>query len=207
MVGQGASVETSREHEVREEDVLRAHYYRFLSRLLAAPADEDTLAAVSALEGDETDLGRAVGALSRAARGVTASEVRNEYHELFYGLGRGELVPFGSYYMAGFLNEKPLANLRVDMRRLGIARAEGVHEPEDHVAALCEMMAGLIADAFGVAIGLAGQREFFQTHLSPWAGRFFADLEAANAARFYMPVGTVGRVFMEIEETGFEMVG
>lgn len=203
MTDAGASVAAS----IAEEDRLRAHYYRFLSRLLASPADKDTIKATADLEGDETELGRAIGALARTARGVTPSQVKDEYHELFYGMVRGELVPFCSYYLTGFLNEKPLAKLRRDLRRLGVTRAEGVREPEDHIAALCETMAGLITDAFAVRADLATQRDFFMAHLAPWAGRFFADLEAAQAARYYMPVGTIGRVFMEIEETGFEMTG
>lgn len=203
MGGNGASVVAS----TAEEDFLRAHCYRFLSRLLAGPADDSSLEAAAALVGDDTELGRAIAALSRAARAATPSEVSEEYHALFYGIGRGELLPFASYYLTGFLHGKPLANLRGDMRRLGIAQAEGVHEPEDHIAALCEMMAGLITDGFGVPADPSGQRAFFRTYLAPWAGRFFEDLEAAESARFYMPVGTIGRIFMQIEETGFEMMG
>ena len=192
---------------ITEEDALRAHYYRFLGRLLAAPATSDVLSIAAGLEGDDTDMGKALGALSRVARQVSPAEVKEEYQNLFIGLGRGELVPFGSYYMTGFLNEKPLAKLRSDMAKLGVARAENVNEPEDHIAALCEMMAGLISGEFGSPADLHGQRDFFNTHMAPWAGRFFEDLEAANTARFYMPVGTVGRVLMTIEETAFEMVG
>jgi len=191
---------------VSEEDALRAHYYRFLSRLLAGIPDRDTIAAAATLEGDDTELGRGLSALSKVAGSSSERDIDDEYHALFVGLGRGELVPYGSYYMTGFLNEKPLAVLRTDMRKLGIARAEGVKRSEDHIAALCEMMAGMVMGDFGAPVDLTGQRDFFFAHLAPWAGKFFADLEAAESARFYMPVGTIGRIFMEIENTAFEMV-
>lgn len=191
---------------ISDEDALRAHYYRFLSRLLAAPPDDEVLTVVRGLGSDDSDLGRALGALARVGSTTTIAAAREEYHDLFIGLGRGELVPFGSYYLTGFLHEKPLANLRGDMARLGIGRSDGTHEPEDHIAALCEMMAGLIVGDFGSGGDLAEQREFFNAHVAPWAGRFFEDLERAESACFYMPVGTIGRTFMTIEGTAFEMV-
>jgi TorA maturation chaperone TorD len=203
MTGSGSTVA----QVISEEDALRAHYYRFLGRLLAAPADESVLRVAAGLAGDETELGSALGALASVARSTTPADVKKEYQALFIGLGRGELVPFASYYLTGFLHEKPLAKLRGDMARRGIARAPDVSEPEDHIAALCEMMAGLIGGDFAAPADLHSQREFFDTHLATWAPRFFEDLEAAESARFYMPVGTIGRVFMNIETTAFEMVG
>ena len=150
-----------------------------------------------------------MNALARAASDATPAELDDEFHAVLLGVGRGELVPFGSFYIAGFLNEKPLAKLRHDMARLGVARAEGVHEPEDHISSLCEIMAGLILGEFGGESGdpadVAVQRAFFDAHLGSWAGRFFADLEAADAAGFYAPVGTIGQAFMNIEATAFEM--
>jgi TorA maturation chaperone TorD len=131
--------------------------------------------------------------------------LEQEYFDLFVGVGRGELLPYGSYYLAGFLYEKPLARLRGDMRRLGIARAEGVHEPEDHIAALMEMMSGLITGAFGQPAELATQRQFFAAHIGSWAPRFFEDLESAEAADFYRSVGRVARQFVAIEAEAFEM--
>ncbi len=110
--------------------------------------------------------------------------VRREYDDLFIGLVRGEVLPYASYYLTGFLNEKPLALLRRDMARLGIARTPDVQEPEDHIASICEMMAGLIRGRFGGPVGLTAQREFFAAHLAPWAEHFFGDLEGAKNARF-----------------------
>lgn len=187
------------------EDHLRAHQYQLLARLLAAPPDADLLRLAASFEGDDTDLGRALAALARVATRTTPTAAAEEYQDLFIGIGRGELVPYGSYYLTGFLHEKPLAKLRVDMARLGIERAPDVKEPEDHIAAVCEMMAGLITGAFATPLDLGGQRSFFETHLSPWADQFFEDLEGARAAVLYAPVGTLGRVFMGIERTAFGM--
>jgi TorA maturation chaperone TorD len=174
--------------------------------LLAKPPEQPLLESVGALGGDESELGRAIQALAAAARGTTPDSVKDEYFELFIGIGQGELVPYGSYYLTGFLHEKPLARLRGDMGRLGIARADGVKEPEDHIAALCEMMSGLITGAFSDGpVDLEEQRGFFEQHIGCWAPRFFEDLEAAKAAAFYMPVGTIGRLFMAIESEAFDM--
>ena len=190
-----------------EEDALRAQFYRFLARLLSAPADQAVLDQLAGLDGDDTPLGRALSALGEAARDVSLDDAEDEFNRLFIGMTRGELVPFGSFYVTGFLNEKPLADLRADMAKLGIARAEGVSEPEDHIAALAEMMAGLIEGDFGVPETVCAQKAFFEKHLAPWAGRFFADLEGARTAALFRPVGAAGRVFMEIEAEGFSMVG
>ena len=191
---------------VDAEDALRAQLYRLLSRLLAAPPDRALLALVAGMSGDDTALGRGIAALAARAAETTPAAAAAEYGDLFIGVGRGELVPFASYYLTGFLNEKPLARLRGEMALLGIARAEHVKEPEDHIAALCEMMAGLIEGAFGDPASLALQRRFFDNHLARWAPRFFEDLERAQAAVLYAPLGTVGSAFMAIETAAFEMI-
>lgn len=193
------------EDAILGEDRLRAHPYQLLARLLAGPADAPLLRLASGFTGDDTEFGRALGSLAERAGQTTPEAASREYHDLFIGIGRGELVPYASYYLTGFLNEKPLAKLRSDMARLGIARAEDVKEPEDHIAALCEMMAGLITGAFGAPLELPAQRAFFERHLAAWAPVFFADLEKAEAAWLYAPVGTLGRVFMGIERTAFAM--
>jgi TorA maturation chaperone TorD len=187
------------------EERLRAHQYQLLARFLAAPPAADLLDLAASFAGDATEYGRALAELAQRAGQTTPAAASREYHQLFIGIGRGELVPFASYYRTGFLNEKPLAKLRGDMARLGIGRAETVKEPEDHIAALCEMMAGLITGAFGAPLDLAGQRRFFDSHLEPWAPLFFEDLAKADSAWLYAPVGTLGRVFMAIEKTAFMM--
>jgi TorA maturation chaperone TorD len=175
------------------------------TRLLAAPPDRPLLASLADLSADGTELGRAFARLAEAAGTATPARAAEEYHDLFIGLTRGELLPYGSYYLTGFLNEKPLAELRDALAGLGIARADDVKEPEDHVAALCEVMAGLIDGAYGAPQPLAVQRGFFETQMAPWVGRFFADLEGAQAAVFYAAVGRLGRRFIEIESTAFAM--
>jgi TorA maturation chaperone TorD len=187
------------------EDALRAQLYRLLARLLAAPPDQTLLDLAAAIEGDETPLGQGLRGLAQQAARATPAAVTEEYFDLFIGIGRGELVPYASYYLTGFLNERPLAKLRGDMAALGIARAAEVKEPEDHIGALCEMMAGLIEGRFGAPAGLDVQQRFFERHVAPWAARFFADLEKARAAVLYAPVGAVGGAFVAIETTAFAM--
>lgn len=184
---------------------MRADLYRLLATLLSKPADAALLATLSRLRGDATDLGRAVDGLAAVAGRVDADAVRREYHTLFLGVGRGELLPFASYYLTGFLNEKPLATLRGHMAALRIARAKDERDPEDHIASLCEMMAGLIVGDYGAPLPLSDQDAFFNTHIAPWAPHFFADLEGASQSVFYAPVGAIGRAFMAIEIDAFRM--
>lgn len=191
---------------VSEEDVLRANLYRLLAQCLRLSPDQEGLKSFAAMQGDDTPIGRAVAAISRVAAKTTPEEVAREYHDLFIGVGRGELVPYGSYYLTGFLNEKPLARLRNDMVRLGIQRKNNVSEPEDHIAALCEMMAGLILGDFEDAMSLEDQKKFYQAHVSPWARHFFTDLEGARSSVFYACIGQIGAAFMDVEEQAFSMV-
>ncbi len=190
---------------IAEEDQLRAGWYALLAQLLSGEPSEARLQMMRGLAGDDSELGQGITALAAAARGTTVETAKQEYFDLFIGLGQGELLPYASYYLTGFLNEKPLARLRGDMARLRIARAEDVSEPEDHIAALCEMMAGLITGSFGEPADLEEQRKFFDSHIGCWAPRFFEDLQAAQSAVLYMPVGTIGRLFMAIESQAFEM--
>lgn len=190
-----------------DEDALRARLYDYLGALLSAPPGKDLIDKTRHLGGDETGLGSAVAALARVAGTVGPRDVEREYHALFIGIGRGELLPYASFYMTGFLNEKPLAALRGDMARLGIERSPNVFEPEDNIGSLCEMMAGLIDGRFGAPASLARQQEFFGRHLAPWAPHFFTDLEGAKNSLFYAPVGAVGRIFMGIEKDAFRMAG
>lgn len=191
--------------EVAEEDRLRLGWYSLLARLLSGAPDRAFLDSLAELEGDETELGQAVQALAQVARASSVKEIEQEHFTLFIGVGQGELLPYASYYLTGFLHDRPLARLRGDMADLGIARQENVSEPEDHIASLCEMMAGLIGGAFGEPADLSTQQRFFESHIGCWAPRFFEDLQASPTARFFMPVGTIGGLFMTIESQGFEM--
>ncbi|WP_170358029.1 MULTISPECIES: TorD/DmsD family molecular chaperone [Ruegeria] len=191
--------------EVSAEDRLRADFYNFLGLLLSGPPDQMLLDQVAGLTGDGTDLGQAIQAMARVAKVTKPAAAEREFNALFIGLGRGELLPYGSYYLTGFLNEKPLAQLRNDMAVRGITRAQNVFEPEDNIASLMEMMAGMIVGRFGAPATVEDQKAFWNKHIGPWATHFYSDLEAAEASVLYASVGTAGRVFMEIEREAFRM--
>ena len=194
-----------RKSSVDESELLRSGLYRLLARLLARTPDTELLTTLAGLDGDSTEMGQAISALAAAAAACDAEAARDEYQRLFVGLGRGLLVPYGSYYLTGFLNEKPLARLRADMVPLGAARSDGSSEPEDHIASLMEMMASFIDGSFGLSQPLSVQAEFFNKHVASWASYFFADLEACPQAQLYAPAGRMGRLFMAIEAAAFEM--
>jgi TorA maturation chaperone TorD len=186
-----------------ETDAARAQEYALLATLLRRAPDFDLLGRLAGLEGDDSTLGVVHAALAEAAGSATLERVQREYFDLFVGIGRGELAPYASYYLTGFLNDRSLARLRDDLAGLGIERVETEVEPEDHAAILCEIMAGLVSGSFDNPPG--ADRTLFEKHLSPWIGRFFADLERAKAADFYRRVAAVGRVFVEIEAEAFAM--
>jgi TorA maturation chaperone TorD len=186
-----------------EVDAARAQEYALLAALLSRAPTAALLKRIAKLRGDATRLGVAHIALARAADDASAEKLAREFFELFIGVGRGELLAYGSYYRTGFLNERPLARLREDLRALGIERVEQQHEPEDHAGILCEIMAGLIGGEFRATV--ERQRQIFERHLAPWIGRFFADLETAAAADFYRHVGAVGRLFIDIEIEAFAL--
>lgn len=193
------------EPQVTAEEALRANTYALLARLLRSQPDAEMLSELAGIPSGDTELGRAVGALAAAARETTLEAADDEFHVLFIGVGGAVMTPYASYYLTGFVYEKPLAKLRIRMGELGIVRDDHAVEPEDHIASLCEMMFGLITGAFGAPVDLARQREFFDENIAPWAERFFEDLEAASSASFYQPVGTIGKLFMRIESQAFEM--
>ena len=189
--------------EVDEIDQLRAAEYGLLSLLLGKAPDADTLSRIAALKGDASDLGMAHIELASAAAATDDRAVSREFFDLFIGLGRGDLLPYGSYYLTGFLHERPLARVREDLDALGIERAGASREPEDHIAILLEVMSGLARGDFEADI--SEQARFFDRHLKPWAARMFADLEISQAAHFYRAVGRAGRVFMELESEAFAL--
>lgn len=195
----------AKKFKIAEEDKLRADLYNFLGVILSGPPDEMLLGQTAGLQGDSTDLGQAVSTLAKMARITKPRTVESEYNRLFIGLGRGELLPYASYYLTGFLNEKPLSLLRQDMTAQGLARAQNVFEPEDNIASLMEMMGAMIVGRFGTPADLNTQKTFFNKHIGPWAGHFFSDLEGAKNSVFYAPVGTVGRLFMDVEVEAFRM--
>jgi TorA maturation chaperone TorD len=186
-----------------EIDQLRAAEYGLLSLLLGKAPDTDTLSRVAGLKGDASDLGMAHIELASAAATIDDRAVSKEFFALFVGLGRGDLLPYASYYLTGFLHERPLARVREDLDMLGIERTGPSREPEDHIAILLEVMAGLARGEFEA--DFAQQARFFERHLKPWASRLFADLEMSQSASFYRAVGRVGRVFIELESEAFTL--
>lgn len=182
-------------------DAARAQEYALLATLLSAPPSKKLLDQLAALTGDATPLGRAHAVLAEAAASDVVTQVEREYFDLFVGLGRGELLPYASYYLTGFLNERPLSRLRADLAATGIERVSNNFEPEDHAAFLCEIMSGFADGRFDVPSD--AQRAFFEKHVASWMGRLFADMESAEKARFYRAVGALGRLFIEIETEAF----
>ncbi|MEK9854066.1 MAG: molecular chaperone TorD family protein [Rhodobiaceae bacterium] len=179
--------------------------YEFLASLLRGEPGDDLIGHVAGLQGDTSAIGSASSVLATLATKIANDEIRDEYMRLFIGVGRGEILPYASYYLTGFLNDKPLAKLRNEMQTMGIERAEGVKDPEDHIASLFDIMAGLIRGSFEAPGDLAAQAAFFKTHIDPWAPLLMQDIEAAKSAIFYAPVGTIGRAFLEIESEAFDM--
>ena len=181
------------------ENQYRAGAYSMLAALLRQPPGQDVLNVVTGLADvveDKDDFAVAMSMLGLAARAATPAELDDEYHALFIGLGRGELVPYGSWYLTGFLMEKPLSVLRDDLASMGFARNDSTCEPEDHVAALCEVMALLITEARS----LDQQTQFFDAHMSSWLGQFFTDLSEAKSAVFYRSVARFGKAYFDFEK-------
>jgi TorA maturation chaperone TorD len=196
------------EPAIDEQNALRAQQWSFLARVLSHAPDAQMLDALGQLEGDETALGQAYEVLARTARDSDAKDVEQEFFELFVGVGRGELLPYASFYLTGFLNERPLADLRRDLALMGVEREAGRYEPEDHIASFSEIMAGLAQGTFDAAplgCGAAGEAGFYARHLQPWVTQFFDDLAVSPSANFYRAVAEIGRTFTDIETRAFEL--
>jgi TorA maturation chaperone TorD len=187
-----------------EEQQYRAGAYSLLAALLRDAPEQvllDHITELAAINKTNDELSLAMSILGLAAKDSRPEKINDEYHALFIGLGRGELMPYGSWYLTGFLMERPLAVLRDDLAMLGFERQGDTHEPEDHVAALCEVMAMLVSDGQE----LARQTDFFETHIAPWVDRFFNDLSRAKSAVFYRAVGRFGAAFIELERNYLAM--
>jgi TorA maturation chaperone TorD len=185
-----------------DNDTLHAHVYSLLAALLAGPPSADLLRLLDRIEDQpesDTDMAQAWRMIKEAGGRTNAALLDDEYHRLFIGLGRGELVPYGSWYQTGSVMDRPLARLRNDLAVLGIQRRSDACETEDHAAALCETMA--IICSHPAEIGLETQKAFFSDHLEGWMDRFFKDMQQASAARFYRAVGRLGEAFLALEKT------
>lgn len=190
--------------DLDEEQHYRIGAYGMLAHLLRQSPDQGMLervAGFAAIEPNRDEMALAMSMLGLSASDSRPDAVEIEFHDLFIGMGRGELVPYGSWYLTGFLMEKPLGRLRDDLARLGFQRQEGVTEPEDHVAALCEVMGMLITEG----IEFERQSHFFESHMAGWLERFFADLSEAKTAVFYRAVGRFGAAFAAMEKRYLSM--
>ena len=199
------SINVTKELLIEEEDQLRADMYSFLASLLRTEPSADLVKQLTLLESDDTPIGKAIKILTKLASSLDLPSIRAEYVGIFIGVGRGEILPFASYYLTGFLKDKPLAKLRNDMKEIGIEISKNVKEPEDHIASLFDIMAGLILGKFNRKFSIGEQRDFFNKHLAPWVDLLMRDIEASKIAVFYAPVGTIGREFIEIERASFKM--
>lgn len=189
---------------ISEEQRYRASAYGLLAALLRGSPDQvmlDQLCDLCETTDDGDELMLAMSMLALAARVHSPEDVEDEFHQLFIGLGKGEVVPYGSWYLTGFLMEKPLSDLREDLAKLGFERSEDIVEPEDHVAALCEVISIMAGDGTDLSV----QNQFFQTHMASWLGRFFDDLGQASSAVFYKSVARFGAAFFALEKQYFSM--
>ncbi len=176
-------------------DEERLFFYQLLARLFRAAPDQALLNLIARLEINDGDdaFSQALFALISEAKTANAEQIDDDFHVLFIGLGRGELVPYLSWYQTGFLMEKPLAILRQHLKQLGIRRQTNNCEPEDHISAICEVMALLIQDQS------AQQSIFFQNAIAPWFKRFFSDLKISTTGIFYPIVAELGLAFITLE--------
>ena len=188
------------------ENQARADVYRLLAAMLVSPPKEELLNIIRSIDvdasNDDGSLTNAWRNLKQAAQQIQADQLEDEFFNLFIGLGKGELSPYASWYLTGFLMEKPLADLRAELSRLGFLRQSNVREPEDHVSALCEVMAVIIAEC---VLSFDEEKAFFNKNIAPWMGRFFNDLCEAQSSAFYKPVGILGKQFIDIEQQYFSM--
>ena len=193
-----------------DEETARAEVYGLLAALYyAAPSaelHENIRVAVTEAPAPGAVLESSWAELVAAARAQSLAEVSSEYDALFGGVGKPEVYLFGSHYLSGFLNEKPLAALRTDIAALGLARDESMPETEDHVAYLCEVMRYLIAGDDVAVANLTRQREFFTRHAQPWLPMMCEAIMAHPQARFYRAVAAFTQTFVSVESQGFDML-
>lgn len=182
-----------------QQDTLRSDIYLLLSALYRQSPSSEVLAFLAGLEPESaaSDMQKAWLALIEAARNANEETLVDEYQELFIGIGRGEVIPFASWHRTGSLMEKPLAEIRLDLELLGLEREAEVKEPEDHIAALCEVMAMLTQEEEGL------QQAFFNKHIAPWFSLFTEQILRAQHAAFYLPVAQFTQTFLTLEQVRF----
>jgi TorA maturation chaperone TorD len=192
------------------EELARAELYGLLARLWVAPPDATLLeqfgVAVTQAPQQGAFLEAPWQALVAALRATTPAEAAQEYDALFLGVGKPEVFLYGSYYLSGFLNEKPLAVLRADLARIGLARDESRGETEDHLAGVFEVMRWLIAGDDVAVCNLEQQRRFFRAHLQPWIDKLCDAVAAQPGARLYRSLAGMTRAFVQVETQGFDLL-
>lgn len=206
MSNQTCAEEHTEDRVLEESQQIRASSYALLAALLANSPNQELLQQlqmIDAEQDDQKDIVNAWSMLKLAAERNNAELIAEEYQQLFIGIGRGELVPYASWYLTGFMMEKPLAHLRQRLIGLGFEQQEDVHEPEDHVAALCEVMAQLIIDD---ETDFETEKAFFTDFIGNWMPKFFEDLQKSETSSFYRSVGELGQAFQDIEKTYFSMM-
>jgi TorA maturation chaperone TorD len=197
------------ESELGEEDQARADLYALLARLFYAGPDRallDSLARHEDLFGaDDQPLGRAWRALSRTARDADPEALRLEYDSIFVGVGKAQVTPYCSHYLTPTGRERIIVALRDQLREFNLVRTEDSHEPEDHIAVLCEVMRHLGRVGSG-SYELSLQKAFFLRYIQPAYIQLTDEILGAAATQFYKDVARVMRVFFDIESQSFEMV-
>lgn len=195
------------DNSIAGEDWARADFYGLLSALFSGKADDAFLARFRQIDRTDLDVTTPIGfefsELLRAVANTDQGAIAQEYSDCFIGVGRADVMLYGSFYMAGFLNEKPLIALRDDLAKFGLQRDESLAETEDHIAFLCEVMRYLIL-ADDPPVAFAEQRAFFHAHIAPWYGELADAIEANTNADFYKVVGRVMRVFLDVETQSFD---
>jgi TorA maturation chaperone TorD len=193
-----------------DEEIARAELYGLLARLWYAAPDAELLEAVQVAPTEAPAAGAFLEepwrTLVGASRDTDAAALRNEYDALFGGIGKPEVYLFGSHYLSGFLNDKPLVHLRRDLERIGLARDESMPETEDHIACLFEVMRYLIAGEDIEVSNLPAQQAFFSTHVQPWLPAMCDAVAQHPKARFYAALAALTSAFAEVERQGFDML-
>lgn len=193
-----------------DEETARAELYGLLALLYYGPPTPEWMAQLRAAATEAPAAGAFLEepwrALVGVARAMSEQDIVDEYNTLFGGIGKPEIYLYGSHFMSGFLNEKPLARLRTDLAQLGLARDDNMSETEDHLAYLCEVMRYLIAGDDVALANLTRQRDFFATHIQPWVLTLCDELQKHPRARFYAALAELTRAFMSVEAQGFDML-
>lgn len=184
-----------------QEQTLRTEIYLVLSALFRSAPSEEMIEFLTSLEVEpsESAMQKAWIALQQAAKDSNREALEDEYQDLFIGIGRGEVMPFGSWHMTGAMMEKPLAEIRHDLELLGFERDENVKDPEDHIAALCEVMSMLTGEEEDL------QQAVFNKHIAPWFNSFTQQLENAQSANFYKPAAQLCEAFLTLEQVRFSV--